>query len=286
MGRLMEEVRKDERAGDGGGAGGLAICFLLALVQFSLGGYQLGFGNQPIQITFLRHWADPTLFTADEMVRQTLPWYPTLFFRMLAPLLHVSGLEPLYLLLQLMTGFLTLVAVYLLGRSIFRGRVGRAAATAAVCLMVAGHHRGLALEGLYTPFFTHTLAALPVALLVLTLMYRGKTFWAMALAGVLFNIHALTAAYAMLMVTMATLADVAWKDRKSWWRWGRSVLLGGMAFGVLALPTLWQMAMQGGGGGQFFVGGGVTLRGGVWGALSFPGTGGARGNRAFPRFPR
>jgi hypothetical protein len=38
---------------------------LLALGQVFYAGYELGVGNQTIQIPFLRHWQDPALF-ADE----------------------------------------------------------------------------------------------------------------------------------------------------------------------------------------------------------------------------
>src|SRR5271163_4202990 len=69
---------------------GIALCLLLAIAQVALAGYQLGIGNQAIQIAFLKHWADPALFTHDEMVRQTLPLYPSYFFRLLAPLLAVA----------------------------------------------------------------------------------------------------------------------------------------------------------------------------------------------------
>src|ERR1035437_5506880 len=78
-------------------AAGVALCLLLAVAQVAIAGYQLGVGNQAIQVAFLKHFADPSLYAHDEMVSQTLPLYPTYFFRMLSPLLHFSAVEPLYL---------------------------------------------------------------------------------------------------------------------------------------------------------------------------------------------
>src|SRR3954470_11605461 len=97
---------------------GIALCLLLAAAQVALGGYQLGVGNQSIQIAFLKHALNPALYATDPMVTQTMPVYPSYFFRMLAPLLHLARLENLYLTLHIATSFATLATVYLLARNI------------------------------------------------------------------------------------------------------------------------------------------------------------------------
>ncbi len=217
---------------------GLALCLLLAVAQIALGDYKLGVGNQAIQIAFLTRGADPSLFAADRMVVDTMPLYPSYFFRLLAPLLKYIDVPTLYLILQIATGFLTLAGVYWLSRSIFRSH---AAALAAAALLVAGHLRALAGDTLYSQGFTHTYAALPVAIAALALAYRGKWVWAFAIAGILFNIHALTAAYVLLMLAAGLLADLR---AIPWWKWGlRTVLCVDVAL-VLAAPTLLLIAQQ------------------------------------------
>src|SRR6202012_1183027 len=79
---------------------GVALCLLLAVAQVAIAGYRLGVGDQAIQIAVLKHWADPGLFTNDEMVKQTLPLYPSYFFRLLAPLLKLFPLDALYFTLH------------------------------------------------------------------------------------------------------------------------------------------------------------------------------------------
>jgi GH35 family endo-1,4-beta-xylanase len=254
---------------------GVAICLLLAVGQVAFAGYQLGGGNQPIQVAFLERWADPTLFAHDEMLRRTMPLYPTYFFRLLAPLLHVSGLEPLYLMLQVLTSFFTLSAVYFLGRSIFRSH---AAAIVAAALLVAGHHRALAGEWLYTAWFTHTLAALPLALVALALAYRGRMVWAFVVAGILFNLHALTAAYAMLMIGVALLADVRALGRKRWML--RVLACAGVAI-ACAAPTLLQMLAA---RGQVFDAAWINLMRVRSADHSFPTTWWAAPNPDIPRY--
>ena len=203
---------------------GIALCLLLAVGQIALGDYKLGVGNQAIQIAFLTRGADPALFSADQMVVETMPLYPSYFFRMLSPLLKYTDVTSLYLLLQIATGFLTLAGVYWLSRSIFRSH---AAGLAAAGLLVAGHLRALAGDTLYSQGFTHTYAALPIAIASLALAYRGKWLWAFGIAGVLFNVHALTAAYVLLMLAVGLLAD--WRAIP-WWKWGlRTVLCADVA---------------------------------------------------------
>ncbi len=211
---------------------GIALCLLLATAQVALGGYQLGVGNQAIQIAFLKHWASPWLYSTDPMVTQTMSAYPSYFFRLLAPLLNFTSLETLYLTGQIITSFLTLAAVYWLGRSIYRSH---ATAIAAAALLVAGHLHALAGDTLYSQGFTHTFAALPLAVAALALAYRGKWVWAFLLAGVLFNLHALTAAYTLLMLGAAMLADFRDLRRSEWLT--RAVLCASIVLAV-ASPTL------------------------------------------------
>src|SRR5262245_29824394 len=66
----------------------LAACLLLALAQILWAGYQLGVGNQTIQIPFLKKLADPELYPRDAMVNGTLESYPSFFFRALALLVR------------------------------------------------------------------------------------------------------------------------------------------------------------------------------------------------------
>jgi hypothetical protein len=211
---------------------GVALCLLLAAAQLSLGGYQLGVGNQSIQIAFLKHWAAPWLYSSDPMVLQTMPAYPSFFFYLLSPLLAVMNVESLYLLGQTITSFLTLAVVYGLGRSIYHSH---ATAIAAAALLVGGHLGALAGDALYSIGFTHTFAALPLAVAALALAYRGRWVWAFAFAGILFNLHALTAVYTLLMLAAALLADVREIRPAEWLT--RAVLCAAIVLAI-ASPTL------------------------------------------------
>jgi len=208
------------------------MCLLLALAQVSLAGYQLGVGNQSIQMAFLEHSANPAFYSDDAMVTDTLPAYPTYFFRLLAPFLHYVDLQPLYLALQIATAAATLLMVYALSRSIFRNQLS---ALAAVAVFLPGHLQALAGEALYSPAFTHTFVALPIALAALVLGFRGRWYWAFGIAAALFNLHALTSAFAMLMLAAGLAVELRNMGREG--RLSRVILCAALCF-ALASPTL------------------------------------------------
>src|SRR5215208_1662498 len=119
----------------------LEAAALLAVVQVLFGGYRMGVGNQTIQIPFLKQSANPSLYANDPMVSQTLPNYPSFFFRGLALLTRVVDVPLLYFILHLVTSFAVLMGVYWLGRTIFKDRL---AGLIAALLLFAGHQRALA----------------------------------------------------------------------------------------------------------------------------------------------
>ena len=82
-----------------------------------------------------------------------------------------------------------------------------------VAMLFAGHHHALAGDELYSPGFTHTWAAFPIAIGVLILLYRDRAWLAFVLAGVLFNLHALTAAYLLAML----LVWAVWEHGTNGW---------------------------------------------------------------------
>jgi hypothetical protein len=122
----------------------LDICALLATAQVLLAGYRFGVGNQSIQVPFLKHLIDPSLFSRDPLIT-TLGDYPTLFYRALAWVLPSTDAIPgAYMVLHLLTAFLVLAAAYALAR----GLAGRdLAGLVMVLVLVAGHQAGIAAEG-------------------------------------------------------------------------------------------------------------------------------------------
>lgn len=182
----------------------LEACILLTLAHVLLGGYRLGAGNQAIQIPFVKRLLDPTLYPNDPLVN-TISEYPTFFFRGVAWLLRYFELAPTYFCLHVLTAALVFIAAYGLAKSIFRDRL---AGIMVVLMLFAGHHRALGGDDLYSLGFTHTWAVFPLAIGTLILFYRERLWAAFILAGLIFNLHALTAGYLMAMMGLWLLLDV------------------------------------------------------------------------------
>lgn len=208
---------------------------LLALAQVCWAGYQFGVGNQSIQVAFLQRLHDPALFTRDEMVARTLGSYPSFFFRLLAGALDAVAVEPLYLLLHLVTSVAMLAAVVALARAAF----GRSPwiGLVAVLFLVGGHHQALAEQTLYSTGFTHTWAVLPLSVGALALLYAGRPAAAFLLAGAICNLHALEGGQLGLVFGFWAACSV----RQLGWR--RLAALPAL-FVLAASPALLLMAQQ------------------------------------------
>jgi len=207
---------------------------LLAAAQLLWAGYRLGVGNQSIQIPFLKHWINPNLYTRDPMVRQTLAAYPSFFFRALAAVVAAFGLADVYFWLHLLTAFGVLWVAAELAKVIFKQR---AVGIVVALLLLAGHHRALAGDDLYSAGFTHTWAVMPLAIAAMLLLYRGWALAAFALAGVIFDLHALTGAYLAFMFGAWAVCDRA---AVRWYKLPAYALI----FLWIASPTLSAMGAQ------------------------------------------
>jgi GH35 family endo-1,4-beta-xylanase len=229
---------------------GAQIILLLALAQVMWAGYRLGVGNQTIQIPFLKRSIDSQLYKGDAMVEQTLPYYSSYFYKGVAKI--VSWVEPMarpdaqgripfdpvtsvYFWLHVLTAAAVLAAAYALGRAMFKNRW---AGIFLMLFLLAGHHVALAGDALYSIGFTHTWAVFPLAIAAIALLYADRYFLAFALAGLIFNLHALTAAY--LFVMFGAWAAIEFRHRRDWWR---LILMAGI-FGFLAIPTVMDMVRQ------------------------------------------
>ena len=167
------------------------------------------------------------------MVQETLADYPSFFFRMLAAVVTPKNLYALLLAPR----------PHRCRRPLGRLRPGprhlqgtAPPARILVVLMLAGHHKALAGDDLYSIGFTHTWAVFPLALLALVLLYKEWHLLAFALVGVIFNLHALTAGYLLAMFLAWAVVDY----RVPGWRWKLALMLG--VFAAIASPTVLEIS--------------------------------------------
>src|ERR1043165_9589526 len=115
-------------------------CVLLAMVQLPWAGYQVGVGNQGIQIAFLEKLRNHELLTNDVMVARTLGAYPSFFFHLCAKVLAATRVDfsTLYLWLHIAATAGVLAAVAGLSRATTRNSWS---AVVGVVILLAGHHQ-------------------------------------------------------------------------------------------------------------------------------------------------
>lgn len=207
-------------------------CVLLGLLQVLWVGYELGAGNQSIQVAFVERLRDPALFRDDLMVNLTLGRYPSYFYHAMAAATRCVPLPTLYLALHLVSAAGVFVAMAALCRAAFQSRW---AGFVASLFLLAGHQRALAEETLYSPGFTHTWAVFPLAIGALALLYAGRWWLAFGLAGALVNLHALEAGHlglAMGFWAVCSFREIGWKKALG------LLLLFGVSAAPLGIPML------------------------------------------------
>lgn len=207
----------------------LAVAF--AVLQVALAGYTLGVGNQTIQIPMLKHLMNPELYAQDALVTDSVAAYPSYAYVCLSFICQFVEYQVVYAVLHFISSCLLFGAVLYASWVLFDEL--QSGMTAA-CLLVLGQHQALAGAELYSIGFTHTWLTLPWMLWSLVFFWQQRYLIAGISLGLLFNLHALHAAYAALFMTACFLSNYDRKQLKPF------VLLV-LAAVVLALPTLVQI---------------------------------------------
>jgi hypothetical protein len=199
---------------------------LLAVGTLAWKGYRFGGSNQSLQVPLLRHLVDPGLYARDPVLA-SFDGYPSYFFPALAPLVRWAGIQPVYFVLYLIAHAAALAAVLDLGRRLFDSRTAGLLAA----LLYVGAVPALGAEMTYWPRLTHAHVATALVLWAFALYLRDRRFAAFMLLGIAFDLHALYAGTAVVLLA----TDAAWRGRE---RGARRLALDAGAFLVMALPTL------------------------------------------------
>lgn len=207
-----------------------ALILAVAALSVVVSGYHFGTNDQSVYLPYLKHFLDPGLYGGD-LLLETIPGQHPLFWRLLAVLARGVPLEPLFLVLHLLATALTVIAVYALAINLFRDRASAAFCLVVVALSVPTRYVPGA-DGLRLAWPEVTLRSLafPGLLVALLLALRKQPLWAMALAGLMVNLHPISAAVVGAMVWLAGILVGGQRRRVAW--------AGPAVFLVCALPML------------------------------------------------
>jgi hypothetical protein len=206
----------------------LLLCLLLlALAATEWRGYRFGGSHHAIQVPFVKHLADPSLFRSDPLL-QTLPGYVSAFFPAMAFLgRQIGDLEAAYFAVYVLFHWLTLAALFALAFHFTRS----AAVSLLACLLYLGQASSLGGAVSYWPRLTHSHPAVALLLLAFYLHVRGRRAASLALCGITFNVHALYAAHVAFLLLFVSVLDWWLGERPLPWREAA-------AFVLPALPAL------------------------------------------------
>lgn len=203
------------------------VLVLLAVGATDWRGYRFGGSNQSLQVPWLRHLADASLYSGDPVLG-SFDGYASFFFHGLAPVVRAVGdVEPVYFVLFLLAHAAALGALIFLGRTL----TGSTAAGWIACFLYLGTVPSLGAEFTYWPRLTHAHVANASLLWALAFQAAGRTRLAWILCGATFNIHALYAAHVAVMLA----ADSLVRRREHGMR---RLALDAALFLALAAPTV------------------------------------------------
>ncbi len=198
---------------------------LFVLGEMLLFGHRVGLHNHAIQLPYLFWLNDPTLYPGDRLM-ESMRDYFSYFWLGMAWLTRWLPLEPAFLAIHLLTLAGRYGALWCMARVVAPGRT---VAPWIVCWLHLFAETPIGREQLHWFYVAHTSVASMLGLWVLYFTFRRWWWAAFALAGLIFNLHAMQAAYLAMMLAAAWL----WTERAN--LGSAKTLLRGAAMGVVFL---------------------------------------------------
>ncbi len=181
--------------------GCVALLFTILSVGF-VNGYRYGVGDHSQVLPFVKDLVRPELYPNDLLIEQRQYFYTFLWY-VVAALHNIWGIPLVYLFfgLYFVNLFLILLATYLIAYALFQRHD-----VACLSLFLLLFYRGyLAGQPVLENIFITRSAATATVLFMFYAFLQRRYFRAAILLGVTFDIHALTAVYASVMIGMAVI---------------------------------------------------------------------------------
>lgn len=213
------------RPAEPAGAAALAVAAACA-ARLAIDGYAFGISNHSIQVPHLRWLQDPSLFPGDRLV-EAMQGYFSFFWPLMAWLTGRLPLEPTFYAIHLLTLLAFTGAVFAITRRVFPEHP--LAPYLALWLVLWGD-AAVGVEPLYWVYLTHTPVATALGLWSVWCVLSGRWLAGCALAGLVFDVHAMQSAYLVLMIAAASLQ----RTPREWRRQAKGAAL----YALVALPGL------------------------------------------------
>lgn len=215
----------------------IATVAAMTAVFVLLWGYSFGTDDQAIHLAYIERIRAPKFLIGDPMLAISAQ-HPSVFFMLMAWLSNAFSIEAIYFGGYLLSVFMMLFGLRMLGRSLWPEPGWVFALMLAVCAVVPRMVAG----GLtnFDPSFLPRSLSLGPLLIALALCVRGRALLAFAITGLVFLFHATTAAHTATLIWMA--CAFCGRERL------RALGLGPILFLIAASPLLFMIAATDGSG--------------------------------------
>jgi hypothetical protein len=204
---------------------------ILFLASVLVTGYGVYVGNHPLQIPLVHLINDPSLYPNDPFA-DTLPYYASTLWQVVARMARVVPLEPLLLGLFLIERLFVIYAGGHLAR-VFAPK-SQLAVVATMALFALGL-QGPTLGGnsLVLYYFEQTGVAIAFLIMAIAAFYNSRPIWFAVWLALGFNCNSMFGVYAITYLGAVFLLDSDY--RREWKKW----LLAFGVFLLLASPAIW-----------------------------------------------
>lgn len=195
--------------------------------------YRIGFENHGIQIPYIYKLQNPDLYPGDRFM-ETMDGYFSYFWLMMAWITERAPLTTVFAIGHGIVLVARYAGLFMLTRAAFPAL--RSAPFLAMWFGLWGE-TVLGAESFHWYYFTHTPVATVLGIWALYFAVRGLWWPAFALAGFIFNIHAMQSSYVLLMLGAALVVQ---KEN-----WKPTRLASMVAWPIAASPGLYWMFTAG-----------------------------------------
>jgi hypothetical protein len=204
-----------------------ALFALAALCAILLIGYHFGTFDQTIHLPFLKKYADPALYSANEEFFSLRFQHYSYFWFLFLPFYQWGVLEPVLFVVHYLATYLTFWAVWVLADTLFHDPLAGLLAVAAFIVP----HVGFSGFPIFEFSLLNRTVVLPFLLIAVNLFLQRRHVGALALIGVTYNFHVLSSTFVLGLFLFAGLFEYR--------RIGaRTAVASLLTFGLCASPLL------------------------------------------------
>lgn len=204
------------------------IILVFTVISLFISGYRFGDGDQNSHIPFLLKEVDPRLYPGDNFV-ELRQYHYSFFWKPFVPILRSNLVS-----IELLFFVVYFSSLYLLHLSLYE-----------LILVFVGNRKisYVGMIGFLVPLFSFTIFpthetylvnrvfVMPFLVYSLVLSLKGHRFGALALVGLMYNFHVITATFVLIMIVALLISE--WKILGT-----RKIFVAGLTFLVPAIPVL------------------------------------------------